>query len=132
VTATFLTDEWFALVREHAGSLPTVPGASLVMQHVVAGAPQAKKLQAVVEVCDGQILEAAEGKRADAACTVSWSYADALAALRGELDLDVAFMRGDLKVEGDYVSFLFGLRPVFADASAGATALTAVRAATEG
>jgi hypothetical protein len=128
--APFLTDEWFALVRDRASTLPVVPGASLVMQHVVAGAPHAKKLQAVVEVRDGQVVEAEVGKRADATCTLSWSYTDALAALRGDLAIDVAFMRGDLKVEGDYVTFLLGLRPLFAT-SAGTAFVDAVRADTD-
>jgi predicted lipid carrier protein YhbT len=128
--AAFLSDEWLAMVRDVGATLPSRPGLSLVMQHVVAGAPQAKKLQAVVEVRDGQFVEAAVGKRADAACTLTWDYADALAALRGELDLDVAFMRGDLKVDGDYVTFLFALRELFDDG--GAKALDAIRAGTDG
>jgi hypothetical protein len=127
--AAFLSDEWFALVREVGATLPSRPGLSLVMQHVVSGAPQAKKLQVVVEVRDGQVVEAAIGKRADATCTVTWDYADALAALRGELDIDVAFMRGDLKVDGDYVTFLVGLRDLFQDG--GAKALDAIRAGTD-
>jgi hypothetical protein len=130
--SAFLSDEWFALVREAGSSLPAVPGLSLVMQHVVAGAPQAKKLQAFLEVRDGQVVDAQLGKRDDATCALAWDYADALAVLRGELDLDVAFMRGDLKVDGDYVTFLYGLRPHFADGTAGAKALAAIRAATEG
>jgi hypothetical protein len=39
-------------------------------------------------------------------------------------------MRGDLKVEGDYSTFLLGLRPVFAS-EAGAKVLAAVRAQTD-
>jgi predicted lipid carrier protein YhbT len=128
--AAFLSDEWFALVRDEGASLPARPGLSLVMQHIVAGAPQAKKLQAVVEIRDGQVVAAEVGKRADATCTLTWDYADALAALRGDLDIDVAFMRGDLKVDGDYVTFLLEMRTLFDDS--GAKVLEAVRAATEG
>jgi SCP-2 sterol transfer family len=130
MATAFLSDEWFAFVRETGAELPAVPGASLVMQHVVTGAPQAKKLQAVVELRDGRVVEAEVGKRADAGCTLTWSYGDALAALRGELDVDVAFMRGDLKVEGDYVTFLLGLRSLFV--GDGAKVLDAVRAGTDG
>src|SRR5690606_30840164 len=107
VMAAFLTDGWFAAVAELGDQLPEVAGASLTMQHVVTGSPHGK-VQAVLEVRDGRIVEARAGKRADAACTVTWAYADAVAALRGELAPDVAFMRGNLKVEGDYVTFLYG------------------------
>jgi hypothetical protein len=127
--AAFLTDEWFAMVAEEAASLPSIPGASLVMQHVVAGSPHGK-VQAVLELVDGQVVEIRAGKRADASCTVTWNFADALAALRGDVTIDVAFMRGDLKVEGDYTTFLFDLRPVFAG-EVGAKVLAAVRARTD-
>lgn len=127
--AAFLSDEWFATVVELAEPLPAVEGASLVMQHVVAGSPHGK-VQGVVEVRDGRIVEARAGKRPDASCTVTWNYADAVAALRGELGVDVAFMRGDVKVDGDYVTLLYGLRPVFAS-EAGRKFVASVLAATE-
>ena len=127
--AAFLTDEWFAMVVDEGAALPAVPGASLVMQHVIAGSPHGK-VQAVLEVRDGQIVDARAGKRADASCTVTWAFADALAALRGDVALDVAFMRGDLKIEGDYVTFLLGLRPVFAG-DAGTKVLAAIRSRTD-
>ncbi len=123
-----LSEEWLAFVREQAGALPELPGVSLVMQHVVSGSP-AGKVQCGVEVVDGRLVACAVGKRADAACTITWTYTDALAALRGA-DLDVAFMRGDLKVDGDYRRFLLDLRQVFATPS-GTAFLTAVRDATD-
>lgn len=129
--AAFLTDEWFATVTKLSEQLPEVPGASLVMQHVVTGVPNVKgKLQAVVVVRDGRIVEARIGKTADATCTVTWTYADAAAVLSGALSVDVAFMRGDLKLDGDYVTFLYGLRPVFASET-GRAFVASVLAATE-
>ncbi|HEX7096118.1 MAG TPA: SCP2 sterol-binding domain-containing protein [Acidimicrobiales bacterium] len=125
----FLSDEWFAVVAKAADELPEVPGASLVMQHVVSGTPHGK-VHAVVEVRDGRIVEARRGKRVDAECTLTWNHADAVAALRGELPIDVAFMRGDLKVDGDYVRLLFGLRPVLTS-EAGRAFVASVLAATE-
>jgi hypothetical protein len=123
-----LSDEWLALVQEQAAALPEQPGLSLVMQHVVSGSPSGK-VQCGVEVRDGRLVACAIGKRTDAGCTVTWTYADAMAALRGA-DLDVAFMRGDLKVDGDYRRFLLDLRQIFATAE-GAAFLAAVRAATD-
>ncbi len=123
-----LSDEWLGFVREQAATLPPHEGATLVMQHVVSGSP-AGKVQCRVEVRDGQLVELAIGKRADAACTVTWTYEDALAALRGD-DLDVAFMRGRLKLDGDYRAFLYDLRPVLASTE-GQAFVAAVRAATD-
>jgi hypothetical protein len=123
-----LSDEWLAFVREQAASLPSREGASLVMQHVVSGSP-AGKVQCRAEVRDGRLLELEIGKRADAACTITWTYEDALAALRGD-DLDVAFMRGRLKLEGDYRAFLYDMRTVFASPE-GRALVDAVRAATD-
>jgi hypothetical protein len=123
-----LSDEWLAFVAEQASTLPERPGVSLVMQHVVSGSP-AGKVQCGVEVRDGRLVACAIGKRPDATCTVTWTYADALAALRGA-DLDVAFMRGTLKIDGDYRRFLLDLRQVFASPE-GAALLAAVRNATD-
>ena len=123
-----LADDWLAFVREQAQSLPERPGASLVMQHVVSAGP-AGKVHCQVEVRDGRLVQLAIGKRADASCTITWTYEDAVAVLRGG-DLDVAVMQGRVKLDGDYRSFLLDLRPVFASAE-GAAFVDSVRAATE-
>jgi hypothetical protein len=123
-----LSDEWLAFVREQAATLPVHQGASLVMQHVVSGSP-AGKVQCRAELCDGRLVELEVGKRADATCTVTWTYEDALAALRGD-NLDVAFMRGRLKLDGDYRAFMYDLRPVFSSPE-GQALVAAVRSATD-
>jgi len=124
-----LSPEWLAFVREHAdAALPAQPGCSLVMQHVVTGGPDGKA-QYGAEVRDGRLIALEPGKRGDATCTVTWTYADALAALAGA-DLDVAFMRGSLKLDGDYRTFLLDLRAVFASPE-GVELITAVRGATD-
>jgi len=129
--AAFLSDEWFGTVEKLGEQLPEVSGASLVMQHIVSGVPHVKgKLNAVVVVRDGRIVEAHVGKVADPGCTLTWTYGDAAAMLNGTVSVDVAFMRGDLKVDGDYVTFLYGLRPVFTS-DAGRAFVASVRAATE-
>ena len=127
--AAFLSDPWLALVRSHGESLPATEGVSIVMQHVITGAPQGK-VQAVVEVRDGKVMTAELGKRADATCTVTWTYKDAGAIVLGQASLDEAFMRGDLKVEGDYTTLLFCLRTALRS-DAARQAIAAVRADTE-
>ena len=108
--AAFLSDEWCAAALDAASALPERPGASLVVQHVVSGAPGGK-VTVGVEVVDGRVVALAAGKRADAACTLTWSAADVRAVLAGTLDAEVAFMQGRLKVEGAYEQWHDGLGP---------------------
>ena len=110
--AAFLTDEWFALVREAAASWPSRPGVGAALQCVVASAPTGKA-QFVVRVVDGRVTEIAMGKSEPVDCTVQCSYALACALARGEVDREVAYMRGDLKIDGDYAAYILRLYPLF-------------------
>jgi len=110
--AAFLTDEWFTLVRDKAASWPARPGVSAAMQCVIAAAP-AGKTQFVVRVVDGHITEIIMGKSEPIDCTLQCSYALACALARGEVDRDVAYMRGDLKIDGDYAAYVLRLHPLF-------------------
>jgi hypothetical protein len=105
----FLTDEWFALALETTAALPNTPGASAVVQHVISGAP-AGKLTLVAELVDGRLVALRTGKRSDVTCTCTWSATDARSVLDASTELEVAFMQGRIKVEGDYVPWLSGLR----------------------
>lgn len=124
----FLGDDWLAFVLARGAELPEQPGASLVMQHVVT-ASAAGKVQLFAEVRDGRLVALGLGKRADATCTITWTYEDAVAVLRGE-SLDVAYMQGRLKIEGAYRAFLLNLRPVVTSPQAIAL-LEEIRAITE-
>ena len=110
--AAFLTDEWFALVLDAAASWPSRPGVGGALQCVVASAP-AGKLQFVVRVVDGRIADITMGKSEPVDCTLQVSYAHACALARGELDREVAYMRGDLKIDGRYAVYILGLEPLF-------------------
>ena len=110
--AAFLTDEWFALLRDEAASWPSRPGIGATLQCVVASAPSGK-LQFLVRFVDGRITEMAMGKRDPVDCTLQCSYAQAGAIVRGEVDREVAYMRGDLKVDGDYAAYVLRLHPLF-------------------
>ncbi len=128
--ATFLTDEWFAIARDEAATLPARPGATASVQYVIAGAPSAKKLQFVTRFENGRLVEIGSGKAADVDCTVQLSYADTKAIFEGTLVRDVAFMRGDLKIDGDYGAYVLRLAPLFDSAEAHAV-VQSTRARTE-
>lgn len=108
MVASFLTDEWFAEALAASAALEAVDAVDATVQWVVSGAPGGK-VSCFVAVRDGKVTELAAGKRADASCTVQCSAAVARALLDGSLSSDVAFMRGDLKIDGDYAAYVLRL-----------------------
>jgi hypothetical protein len=127
--AAFLSEDWLGQLRERGGELPVVPAATLAVQHVVTGAPGGK-VHVVTDIRDGRVVDARLGRAPDAACTVTWAHRDLAAVVRGDLDLDVAYMRGDVKVDGDYAGFLLRLRPMV-QGEAGEAFVASVRATTD-
>jgi putative sterol carrier protein len=112
---TFLTQEWLDLQRALAGALPERPGASARLQIVVTGTPdgEVRYLQ-VME--DGRLVEAALGAAGPVDATLTETYDDAVAIARGELDANVAFMQGRVKVVGD-MGHLMAIMPVLQSAA---------------
>jgi hypothetical protein len=95
-----LSQEWLDRRREVLGALPARPGASVRIQHVVAGAPDGQV--AYVEVFeDGRLTSASIGASDDVDITFNETYPDAAAIAKGELDLHVGFMQGRVKAVGN-------------------------------
>jgi hypothetical protein len=113
--AAFLSDEWFALVREVASSWPSRDGIDASLQCIVAGSPVGK-VQFVVRIVGGRIAEIAAGKSDAVDCTLQCSYADACALAQGTVDREVSYMRGDLKIDGNYAVYILRLQPLFESA----------------
>ena len=105
----FLSEGWVAALAERGAALPEVPGADLVLQHEIAGAPDGK-VRFHLEWRNGQLATAAIGKHAEPDVMVQAKAPDALRVLRGELSPDVAFMQGRLKIDGAYRTLLIDLR----------------------
>ena len=100
-----LSQEWLDRRREVLGALPSRPGASARIQHVVAGAPDGQV--AYVEVFeDGRLTSASVGASDDVDITFNETYPDAVAMAKGELDLHVGFMQGRVKAVGNVGSFM--------------------------
>lgn len=110
--ASFLSEDWIAEFAEGAALLPRRPGLAGVVRFAISKTPHGK-VQFRLVVVEGCVVEVIPGRDGDQDATVTWSYPDAVAQFRGELDPDEAFMAGRCKVEGDYAGYLFGLRPVF-------------------
>ena len=123
----FLTDEWFEMARLALADLPA-GGPTESVQYVISGAPGGK-VQFVLRVDNGKLASLTTGKRDDVSCTVQLAAKDALKILSGSLSRDVAFMRGDLKIDGDYAAYVVRLAPWFASVPVVA-ALAPIAAAT--
>jgi len=105
--AEFWSDEWFAAINEAAGSLPKIDGLSFSFDVEVAESANGK-VRAHGAVADGQITEFAAGKFVP---EVKGQKADVsfigkakrlLPILHGERPPLVAYMLGELKVDGRY------------------------------
>lgn len=92
----FLSDEWITAL-EGTG---VAPGPSATVQVVVGGTP-AGDMKFHLAVVDGVVTAAAPGNNSKAEVSLTIPHAEAQAMLAGELDPNVAFMRGRMKTAGD-------------------------------
>ncbi len=106
-----MTDGWLSAVAQALADLPGLDGADAVVQTVVSGSPaRAVAFHAIFET--GRLTVLARGRHYEPDVVLNWSYEDFEALWFGELSLEVAFMRGQVKVEGDHALLFDGLRPV--------------------
>lgn len=105
----YFDEEWLVAASAALAGLDAVDGADLVVDYVVSGAPDGKTTIAVRFV-DGRVESVGLGRSTDVEVTISLSFDTAVAVLESRLSTDAAFMNGSLKVEGDYPSWLLGLR----------------------
>jgi hypothetical protein len=95
----WLTAEWFEATMAMAGEEPVAPGVSARIQCQISGGPDGEvTCHRVYD--DGHLVSRGLGavKGSDVTLSVAWD--DAVAMQRGDLDPNVAFMRGTMKVAG--------------------------------
>jgi putative sterol carrier protein len=92
----FLSDEWIVGLAATGVS----PGPSATVQ-VVVGATPAGDVKFHLAVVDGVVTAATPGNNPRADVSLTIPHAEAQAMLAGELDPNVAFMRGRMKTAGD-------------------------------
>jgi predicted lipid carrier protein YhbT len=95
-----LSQAWLDRQRELLGELPERPGATATVQHVVSGTPDGEVRYGQV-IVDGRVTAATLGDVPAPEVTLTQTHADAVLIARGELDANVAFMQGRVKVVGD-------------------------------
>jgi predicted lipid carrier protein YhbT len=95
-----LSQEWLDLQRDATRDLPERPGASARIEYRVSGGPDgAVVFHTVME--DGRIVANELGADPDADFAVLLSHEDFVAVVHGELDQNVGFMQGRVKVTGN-------------------------------
>jgi len=108
--AALLDDEWMDAARNLLGRLPVEGGINASVQYTVTGMPDGKVVLGL-SVVDGRFDVLDVGRVSKPSCKISLSIETATEILDGSLDVDVAYMRGALKVEGDHALWLVAMRP---------------------
>jgi len=108
--STWLTNEWFDQTRALAADQPERTGLSARMQFIITGGPDGDvRYYWVLE--DGHLRQSAVGDVDDPDVTLTTARPDAIAMANGELDPNVAFMQGRMKVAGS-MGIMMRLLPV--------------------
>lgn len=99
VVTKWLSADWFDLVRSMAGDLSERPGLDAAIQCEITGGPDGDVSCSWV-LAEGRPVGGSPGSVDHPDVTLTLGWADALAVHRGDLDPNVAFMQGRLKVVG--------------------------------
>jgi hypothetical protein len=99
VTA-FLSDDWFALVQQASHELPEAEGAAVDLALTV-NRRGADDVRAHLSIDKGRIVASSLADPAVAPLELACPETIAVAIVDGTTSVSVAFMRGELKVNGD-------------------------------
>ncbi len=106
----WLTPEWFDETRAMGTDLPGRAGVSARLQFEITGGPDGDvTYHRVLE--DGRLESSGVGAVGTPDVTLTMVWGDAVAMQRGDLDPNVAFMQGRMKVAGS-MSVMMALLPV--------------------
>ena len=112
----FLSEPWLQAALAAGEALPGLAGMSAKVNFELAGSREPKlskrELHAVLQ--DGRLVELGEGLLAEADCSVVCKHVEARDIIFGQADAEAGYMRGWLKLAGNYGVALFDLRPLYA------------------
>ncbi len=107
--AKFLSDEWVAEANAAATSDPTftaaAAGKDLGVQFVVTDVPDSGEVQYYLQIAGGSPV-IASGTLDGADVTVTAEYENAAAIARNDLNVQMAFMSGKVKVAGNLAALM--------------------------
>jgi putative sterol carrier protein len=106
----WLSAEWFDQTRAMAADQPEHPGLSARIQYEITGGPEGDVSYFWI-LEDGRLVASATGTVDDPEVTLTLVWDDATAMQRGELDPNVAFMQGRMKVAGS-MGIIMRLLPI--------------------
>ncbi len=101
----WLSDEWYEQTGELATALQGPEELSARIQIVVSGGPEGD-VSYIRELEAGRLVGSAPGRIRDPAVVLSSGWEDAWAMVAGDLDPEVAFMQGRMKVTGSMAVLL--------------------------
>ena len=122
--AKFLTVEWLddltKTVNAHEGFKSAIANVDLTLQFEIPDAPEGTAGAYYMAVADGKAV-AAPGTADDPDATIVQSYETSEAISKGELNTQMAFMTGKLKVSGNMAKLMMNQAMLgqFAAATAG-------------
>ena len=122
--ATFLSTDWLTdltnTLNGHAGFKSAIANVDLTLQFAVSDAPAGTEGRYYIDIADGKAL-AAPGDAEEPDATITNIYETAVALSKGELNTQMAFMTGKIKVTGNMAKLMMNqaMLTQFAAAAAG-------------
>lgn len=105
----FLTREWLealtAALKAHEGFTSAIAGTELTLQFEIPDAPEGTEGTYLITISGGSV-EAAAGPGENPDVTITNSYETAVAISKGELNTQMAFMTGKIKVAGNMTKLI--------------------------
>ena len=123
VLAQFLTQDWLSSLTDsvngHDGFKNAITDVDLTLQFEVTDPPEGAESRYYIEIADGAATAAA-GDAENPDATISNDYETATAISKGDLNTQMAFMTGKLKVTGNMAKLMMNqaMLTQFAEASA--------------
>ena len=120
----FLTEDWLSALTEtlngHDGFKTSIANVELTLQFDIPDAPEGAVGRYYMAIGNGA-AEAASGDADSADATISNNYETATAVSKGELNTQMAFMTGKLKVTGNMAKLMMNqaMLTKFAEAASG-------------
>ncbi len=122
--AQFLTQDWLSslteIVNAHDGFKNAITNVDLTLQFEVTDAPEETNNHYYIAIAEG-VAKAVAGDADEPDATITNNYETATAISKGELNTQMAFMTGKLKVSGNMAKLMMNqaMLTQFAEAASG-------------
>ncbi|MEE9297771.1 MAG: SCP2 sterol-binding domain-containing protein [Acidimicrobiia bacterium] len=122
--AQFLTQDWLSslteIVNSHDGFKNAIANVDLTLQFEVTDAPEETENHYYIAIAEG-VAKAVAGDADEPDATITNNYETATAISKGELNTQMAFMTGKLKVSGNMAKLMMNqaMLTQFAEAASG-------------